>query len=75
MGTTKKAGGGAGEGAAPPQQSKSSMDSAIPLLGNTLSYLSTRELPILKDHKTSGLGEQRTRSKWPLDEENEGAGD
>ena len=35
-GNYEKVGGGAGEGAAPPPQCKSSIDSAIPLLGNTL---------------------------------------
>ena len=73
--TIKKAGGGVGEGAAPPPRCESSMDSAILLLGNTISYLSTRELPRLKDHKTSGLGDQGTRSRCPLDQETEGAGD
>ena len=33
----------------------------------------TRELPRLKDHKTSGLGAQGTRSRCPLDQETEGA--
>ena len=39
------------------------------------SYLSTRELPRLKDHKTCGLGDQGPRSRCPLDQETEGAGD
>ena len=67
----------------PPPQCKPSIDSAIPLLGIAYqrastplgSYLSTRELPRLKDHKTSGLGDQGTRSRCPLDHETEGAGD
>ena len=64
-------------------QCKPSIDSASPYweifyqrastpLG---SYLSTRELPRLKDHKTSELGDQETRSRCPLDQETEGAWD